>query len=30
VLFAGGTGVTAFTAFLEGLAPDTSQRVWRA
>ena len=25
-LFAGGTGVTAFTAFLEGLAPDTRQR----
>jgi len=26
-LFAGGTGVTAFTAFLEGLAPGTAQRV---
>jgi ferredoxin-NADP reductase len=26
-LFAGGTGVTAFTAFLEGLAADTRQRV---
>jgi len=26
-LFAGGTGVTAFTAFLEGLAPETRQRV---
>jgi ferredoxin-NADP reductase len=26
-LFAGGTGVTAFTAFLEGLAPETGQRV---
>jgi ferredoxin-NADP reductase len=26
-LFAGGTGVTAFTAFLEALRPDTSQRV---
>jgi ferredoxin-NADP reductase len=26
-LFAGGTGVTAFTAFLEGLAPDTAQHV---
>ena len=26
-LFAGGTGVTAFTAFLEGLAPDTRQRI---
>ena len=26
-LFAGGTGVTAFTAFLEGLATDTPQRV---
>ena len=29
-LFAGGTGVTAFTAFLEGLPPATSQRVWLA
>jgi ferredoxin-NADP reductase len=29
-LFAGGTGVTAFTAFLEGLAADTPQRVWLA
>ena len=29
-LFAGGTGVTAFTAFLEGLAADTTQRVWLA
>lgn len=27
MLFAGGTGVTAFTAFLEGLAADTPQRV---
>jgi ferredoxin-NADP reductase len=26
-LLAGGTGVTAFTAFLEGLAPETPQRV---
>jgi ferredoxin-NADP reductase len=26
-LFAGGTGVTAFTAFLEALAPETTQRV---
>jgi ferredoxin-NADP reductase len=26
-LFAGGTGVTAFTAFLEGLPADTPQRV---
>ena len=27
VLFAGGTGVTAFTAFLEGLAPASSQSI---
>ncbi len=27
VLFAGGTGVTAFTAFLEDLAPGTGQPV---
>src|SRR5947207_7708081 len=27
VLFAGGTGVTAFTAFLEDLSPATSQAV---
>jgi len=27
VLFAGGTGITAFTAFLEGLSPDTRQSV---
>ena len=26
-LFAGGTGVTAFTAFLEALPPETTQRV---
>src|ERR1700730_523252 len=26
-LFAGGTGVTAFTAFLEGLTPDAHQSV---
>jgi ferredoxin-NADP reductase len=29
-LLAGGTGVTAFTAFLEGLAPETPQRVTAA
>ena len=27
VLFAGGTGITAFTAFLEGLTPDAHQSV---
>jgi len=27
VLFAGGTGITAFTAFLESLSPENSQRV---
>ena len=27
VLFAGGTGITAFTAFLEGLTPDQHQSV---
>jgi ferredoxin-NADP reductase len=27
VLFAGGTGVTAFTAFLQSLTPERSQRV---
>ena len=27
VLFAGGTGITAFTAFLEGLTPDDHQSV---
>ena len=27
VLFAGGTGVTAFTAFLQSLAPETASRV---
>jgi ferredoxin-NADP reductase len=27
VLFAGGTGITAFTAFIEGLTPDRGQRV---
>lgn len=27
VLFAGGTGVTAFTAFLESLRPETTRRV---
>jgi ferredoxin-NADP reductase len=27
VLFAGGTGITAFTAFIEGLAPDAGQSV---
>jgi ferredoxin-NADP reductase len=27
VLFAGGTGITAFTAFLEGLTPDAQQAV---
>src|SRR5688572_19443981 len=27
VLFAGGTGITAFTAFIEGLTPDTQQSV---
>lgn len=29
-LFAGGTGVTAFTAFLAGLAPETTQAVFLA
>jgi ferredoxin-NADP reductase len=27
VLFAGGTGITAFTAFLEDLSPETQQSV---
>jgi ferredoxin-NADP reductase len=27
VLFAGGTGITAFTAFIEGLTPDAGQAV---
>src|SRR3977135_2011757 len=27
VLFAGGTGITAFTAFLEGLTPDDHQSI---
>jgi ferredoxin-NADP reductase len=27
VLFAGGTGITAFTAFIEGLIPDVAQSV---
>lgn len=30
VLFAGGTGITAFTAFLEGLTPDFRHRVYLA
>ncbi len=30
VLFAGGTGITAFTAFLDGLAPAASQPIWLA
>ncbi len=30
VLFAGGTGITAFTAFLEGLTPDSRHAVYLA
>lgn len=30
VLFAGGTGITAFTAFLEGLTPDLRHKVYLA
>jgi len=30
VLFAGGTGITAFTAFLDGLTPDFQHRVYLA
>jgi len=30
VLFAGGTGITAFTAFLDGLTPDLPHRVYLA
>ena len=30
VLFAGGTGITAFTAFLDGLSPDLPHRVYLA
>jgi ferredoxin-NADP reductase len=30
VLFAGGTGITAFTAFLDGFAPAASQSIWLA
>ena len=30
VLFAGGTGITAFTAFLDGLTPDLRHRVYLA
>jgi len=30
VLFAGGTGITAFTAFLDGLTPEFGHRVYLA
>jgi len=30
VLLAGGTGISAFTAFLEALPPETTRRVWLA